>query len=561
MAKSTKKASQGRRSRSNEPSELMDPEQLFQFRYKYAVSHSDGIERFAYKVLPVSLLRSFTLTFDPTTKFRLGNQKVSPITRTRKLTKNMLLPRSIIGRRRSVTESRYPSNFNCTWPNPPVIARNDADNTIVLGAQQATSTVIRDTTRATRPTGMDYGEFEKFKFDILSPDRSAYSTRTDRSFVYVNNCALVGYSRTDARSDARTTGGAASFSQSNIDSVRTSSISELVPLMKKKVTEMLPSTIPMSRRYNLARSIAELKDLPRTVHSLQVGVRDLARAIELAPRNVQSAFRHLELPKNIPDQWLSYWFGWRLLYVDLINLLKVPERISKEVNYLISRRGLPTTFRSLRTEAGDVTASPSFSFSSFSGSTTGFSETVLGQEVSHRRKHTYRLVLNATFDFPEVGVPKLRRELYERKFGASLDPLKGFGFGLTVTDLYNLFPWSWLVDWFIGLGNYVDMIDSINTDPSLFNWGFLTGITDGEIVHTYRTRTQSTYNFSTQNPTSSYSAVTNHDSTNEARFVYQTQVRKNIVSAYGVKSTLEPSTLSSYQASIVSAIAAARARR
>lgn len=52
--------------------------------------------------------------------------------------------------------------------------------------------------------------------------------------------------------------------------------------------------------------------------------------------------------------------------------------------------------------------------------------------------------------------------------------LEKLGLWPTPTDVLDLIPWSWLVDWFIGLHDYVQLMSEINTDRFLINYGFLT---------------------------------------------------------------------------------------
>jgi hypothetical protein len=48
------------------------------------------------------------------------------------------------------------------------------------------------------------------------------------------------------------------------------------------------------------------------------------------------------------------------------------------------------------------------------------------------------------------------------------------GLQLRVIDIYNLIPFTWLFDWFTGLGAYINMIESVNDDRFLINFGFMT---------------------------------------------------------------------------------------
>jgi hypothetical protein len=122
--------------------------------------------------------------------------------------------------------------------------------------------------------------------------------------------------------------------------------------------------------------------------------------------------------------------------------------------------------------------------------------------------------------------------------------------------LYNLVPWSWLVDWFTGLGNYVEVIDIINTDKSLINWGVFTGITKGEITTTRSWRSDDYWERRINSVTSQ--SWTQRYKSHTSKLNYILQIRRNVTSAYDVKTILEPSSLSLYQQSILAAILASR---
>jgi hypothetical protein len=230
------------------------------------------------------------------------------------------------------------------------------------------------------------------------------------------------------------------------------------------------------------------------------------------------------------------------MYSDIMDLLTKPERAAREVNRLLRRSGQPTTFRTIRKIPGKTDGSPAFS------DYTGYSAESITMETVHSRKHELRLVVNATFDFPKADIPLFKKQLFLDKIG--VNP--------TFTDFYNLTPWSWLVDWFTGLGNYVEAIDVINTDRSLFNWGLLTGITHGEITTTRRWKDRDIRSGEVDHIPFNYQTLRN--GTHESKCHYILQIRKNITTAYDVKTILEPSSLSLYQQSILGAILLGRRR-
>lgn len=158
-----------------------------------------------------------------------------------------------------------------------------------------------------------------------------------------------------------------------------------------------------------------------------------------------------------------------------------------------------------------------------------------------------RLLVSCIFSFPEVGVPALRRELLLRKWGAVPN----------LVDVYNLVPWTWLIDWFTGLGNYINLIDVINTNTSIINYGMITAVGRG----TVRTHFRSYYDNSKTVAITGFPTVTTYDrvtNNHESVLSFKTQIRKDLTRSFGVPTTLEPGTLSPYQQSIIGAIVTQR---
>lgn len=528
-------------------------EQLFRIRYHYAVSNAQGIERFAFRVLPYSLLRSFALTFDPTEKFRIAGGTYTAPNRTRTRTlKSLLNSRNLIRIKSVYSYSHSPNASLCVW----LPASESTTVTTTTTAQSPVpdySITAKDTTKRTRTIGSDQGGFESFTYSLNSPNRRVVRSeeRLDHTTSVVP-CPLPSLGRSRTVDNIEIGPGAAIFASSNIAALRADAISRTETMMTNKLSSLLAASLPTARRYTIARNVIELKDLPRSVQSLQRLMADLRRASELMTKSIRDKVYAAKVPEHVPEEWLSFWFGWRQMYKDLTELLEAPEKISKEINFLMSRRGKPTTIRrSLKAFAGDESTTPTWTYNPTTVSGTGWSETQIANATRHTREHELRIVLNLIFDFPTVGVPKFRKDLFIRKMG----------FIPTAADAYNLVPWTWLVDWFTGLGNYVDIVDNINNDPSLINWGVVTGITTGKIItdHTTSFNNVSVTAFRIgSGPVDLTTVTTPVVKTHSSVLSYKAIVRKDITGTFGVRSTLKPESMTPYQQSIVGAIIASR---
>lgn len=489
--------------------------------------------------------------FDPKEKFRVGNFRVSPVTRKRVRT-----VRSVIDGRKQTRHYSFRSEGNspvhCAYVNKPATARDDDVTTDSLPSSPPISYISEDTTRRSRPPYSDQGEFKSFKYDLIIPDRSWNAKKTYTQRGYFPPCSLPEYLDQVETCWGGTTGGAALFTESSVNILREDTFRRTEEAFASKVPKMVANLLPSARRYSLARNLVELKDLPRSIASLQSTLADLSRASKSLPEGFWQTVRNAKVPDHLPNEWLSFWFGWRQVYKDVVDLMNAPAKVSKDVNFLLARKGVPTTIRSRSKFPGDGSNGPAFTLSpEFTNLRWTYDEPQGPVVTKNEWEHEIRVVMNLIFDFPNVGVPKLREELFSRKLG--LTP--------TFTDLYNLVPWTWLVDWFVGLGDYVELIDNINTDRSLVNWALATCVTTGKLTtsakyeyENVRQRLYYTY------PLPSYSDTVRDKVSRLYTFQcnYTCHIRKNVSDGFGVKSTLELDKLSPYQASILGALLAQR---
>lgn len=541
--------------------EKLDPdgflaEQLFRVRYHYAVNSAHGMERLAFKVLPYSVIRSLALTFDPTEPFRLGNLKFAPIKRTR-------VSNLGVG---SKVRSSFLSNSNKSWAHGPNTSTCRYDNqrvdqasafssSSVLTTQPGIKARSRDTTKRLREIGQEMGELELFKYSLINPDRHVANQRTsNETTTSVGSCQLPARGGSESIQVRRTSGGAAYISDASVTTLRNNAIAATNQVLTDRLSGLIAATLPNARRYNLARNVYELRDLPRSIKSLETTMRDLAQSILALPKGVQRMIYLAQSPKNVPGEYLSYWFGWVSTFDAVKDLIEKPAKIAKEVNYLISRRGLPTTLRRQQKFLGGVLTAPGWSFNPTQFFGTGWAETVDSIETVSTFETEVRLVLNCTFDFPGVGVPELRSQTWERKLG--LYP--------TASDVYKVIPWTWLFDWFSGLGNYVEAIDAVNTDRKTINWGVVSAVSEGKHRTTLKTYydNQRTWSYRFGNDViQSQSELSRVNTTTEAVVDWKVHVRKDVAAGFGVRKTLLPSSMTTWQQSIIGALLAQRTNK
>jgi hypothetical protein len=318
-------------------------------------------------------------------------------------------------------------------------------------------------------------------------------------------------------------------------------------LMQKHVLSMFTGANPQSRNYSLFRNIVELRDIPHSILSLKETLSNLHKLhtsfgestrVSRLINNFQTSL------SDIPKQYLSYHFGWKQTYKDVMDLLSSPAKISKQINLLIERSGKPTTYRSKRIIA---TAEDDISGFAYIDTDLDIDRTIRSRV---ERSTELRLVLNTTFQFPTVDRPAFVEHMFNDKLGIYPRAI----------DLYNLVPWTWLVDWFTGLSNYLEVIENIQRDKSIINWGFLTASTSGKLVTDYKSKSVDThdeyYNYHGGDPHTTQVSIRNNF--HSSIYNYNFQLRKDLATIMDVHSTSDPSTLTAYQNSILGAILAQR---
>jgi hypothetical protein len=314
-------------------------------------------------------------------------------------------------------------------------------------------------------------------------------------------------------------------------------------LIQANVIGMVKGYSPNNRDYSLFRNVVELRDLKQGTLGLLESMNNFKKlfvSLGTQPKLRSSIFDLSNAAKSIPNEYLAFHFGWKQTYKDLMDLLAVPEKMSKKLNFLIKRSGKPTTFRSKRTFVSGETGTSGFEYD------IGY-EYDVHTESRVERESELRLVINATVDFPPLNTPRFRLNSYLDRIGLVPRP----------TDVYNLIPWTWLVDYFTGLGNYVECIDNINRDKNLINWGMLTCVSKGKYLTQLSSKSQNTQ-YRYFNGVQSYytDGVVGNNHTSTLEFTCHTRV--DVARSLEMNVTSELSSLSLYQQSIIGALLAQR---
>jgi hypothetical protein len=557
---------------------------MYRQRAQDAAARSQGLERYIYQVFGSDLIGSLALAFDPWAKFTVNPAYTALLSgepfyiRTRtfitvwgQARKEHYLRHNDQYGYRSNNDTSYPFDYYLTGPVGSTVTEGTSDR----GTQPMITGFIRDFTSKKRPLGAVVGEFEMFvpRWD---------SAGVNYSYVYQDNHNQnhIGTGLQDTRS-VKTDSGHCTGPEIVCDNVSTQAMltacrTRATSAMVLHTLPLLDSCLPEHKTYDLTYQTAELKDLAFTLRaSLEVWLAfertvgtKIWGSLLLSARNwrkpellIQYArllghrtgFTYdglIELDQLASNAYLTFKFGWASMVQAVSQLLPTPAKISKRVNYLIDRIGKDTSFHGTKKYREKVT-----SFPTFSGNLCHFESLITNPttpNVYGWREVEVRCMANVRIQFPKMALPKLKTYLFFKQFGVNLTD-QGLGLELTPGQIYNLIPWTWMVDWFSGLGDYIRLMDTITADRSLVNYGFMTyreinHITAGwigEFVGTHSTN----FDGSTDGVHTEH-----HQQYHTGKLVLKYQLRKALSEVASVKTYWNPATLGSSQKAIITSL-------
>lgn len=468
-------------------------------------------------------ISSAFLAMDPFQDYELSPTPISPTNRTASYA-SLPISRRIKRNVRSVSKGMWSGSIpGQPFAVAPYYLESETKSDLATLNQVSLKTGRRrDTSKRTRPIGYERGEFDMFRTRSHSPSRRNFWVSQIATSQNVNPGGNFQFVNQTDYNDYRVTGSGARLTQNVIDSIESYLVGDSIIKFNKHGSSLLSDARANARYFDGIRELGELRDLPRLIRDSARSIVDLVDSGRISLSSV----------------FLSKEFGWDPLVKSTLDLVSLPEKIAKQVNYLISRSDKLTTFHSKR-KGIDGVAAP-----------TGFAYDALPDEslpvLSHQATNAWevRTSVNFLVKFPKLEVPVLKSRLKDELWGLRF----------RVTDFYNLVPWTWLTDWFTGLGDYLNLIESVVTDDSLVNWATMTYSSEYDLVSTY------SYSLKTRNVlydtgvkiidyTESFPR--NHSSLLRSNF----QIRRDVGNLTGLlRQTWLPQSLSEFQAAILGSL-------
>lgn len=235
---------------------------------------------------------------------------------------------------------------------------------------------------------------------------------------------------------------------------------------------------PQLPQANLAQFIYELKDLPgqlkTTSELFHLKWADLTRG--LTPRG---GFVPYMSPKEAANQFLNEEFGWKPFLSDVSKLFDVFTNTGEYIARITRDNG--TWIRKRRVlEEGDVTNPEATigvdSATIPSSGMLGLNSFPMCKAFNTPAGFLRGFSVQSTRDVNTVwavGSFKYYRPEFDSTLfdGNSFDLLNSaqrlmtlYGLRITPTLLYKVYPWTWAVDWFTGLGRFIERYDDFVQD-------------------------------------------------------------------------------------------------
>jgi hypothetical protein len=498
----------------------------------YRMDTVAGLDNTLWSIFGKDNIKAIAAFIDPLAKFKPYAKKVSPVNRTKKLWTGIQRDRVIttLAKNNSrastpIVETANPWDYRF----PGTESTNTSTSTSVQSPQPAVCGFRKDTSRRTRAVGVDQGEFELFVPRLYSHSRGGVYIWNKTSALYTAPFDPYNYSESTYLRDTRISGPAAVVQQFQLDALSASESSAADQLISKYALGLLKDALPSSRKASLAKTVIEFRDLLDTVKGSVEGVMAVVG-------------KHAKLA-DLGSGYLNEKFGWENTIQDLNTLLFAPDEVTRRVNYLLTRQWKPTTFRARKRFLLPLGSPPSFAYSALDSEFQNTTSTNGSKIVE------LKVCVNCNVDFPELRGPNA-------KFGEFSLTQRIGGSILTINDIYQLIPWTWLGDWFVSTSDYLEAIETVNADDSIVNYAFASYKATGYSKTEYNATVTCSRNDNVDGHNTDRSFILPIQHASICGFTYEK--RKNLATSLDVRPSWDLTKFSGAQLSILSALAAAR---
>jgi hypothetical protein len=230
---------------------------------------------------------------------------------------------------------------------------------------------------------------------------------------------------------------------------------------------------PKPERLNLFQSLYEIKEVPRMIKPLAADharnwrrlTRDLRGLNDLLPRYRDEKVRDVVArmnPKRVADKFLETQFGWVPFVSDVVSLIDTTLHYDQYLADVVRRNGSwqQRRFSEEVLETSDLvhsTSSSGLSVSSYSSPSLG-STYLTNSSVRVYKETCTRIWYEGKFRYyyPEFN------KIPPSQLGALVmlqRKLRLHGLYISPTLIYRVIPWTWLLEWFLNVGDNLQMLE------------------------------------------------------------------------------------------------------
>jgi hypothetical protein len=237
------------------------------------------------------------------------------------------------------------------------------------------------------------------------------------------------------------TGSLGQHGDAGLENLKTTNLTDLVN-KQDIVDAAMQATLPkLDPALSLLNTILETRDFKRLFPLVQ-RIKD-----HLSRLNSSNWNREWVMRRNLrlsAEAYLADQFGIRPMLRDLISLWNGATNIDHELSKLISRAGRRQR-RYYRTDVSSSFTAPGSATRHHDGPTIYGGDNVK-RELSYLGP--IQCVVRIIYDYglPDGDYERLRKLAYLDKLGLNLNP----------AILWNAIPWSFVIDWFLGVGKWLN---------------------------------------------------------------------------------------------------------
>jgi hypothetical protein len=230
--------------------------------------------------------------------------------------------------------------------------------------------------------------------------------------------------------------------------------------LDEQIQRSLRSLLPLIRsELSVLNSIYELKDfktLPRTIRNIERVTRNLSRRLRQSFRSGRKTLR--QLLHASADGYLQSQFNLLPLLSDITGIFRAIRRTEKRINDFVSRAG-KVQHRHFRTELlsgsstqiSSTSSSPAESFLNGSGVAVEYERNVSTDP------YTFHAEIEYNFNYTR----------YQLEHARVLALLDAVGVNFNPVIIWNAIPWSFVVDWVLGVNTWLGQQRIGNMDPKI----------------------------------------------------------------------------------------------